>query len=180
MKIKIKLLKPVTLKTYTFSLNHFLILSFAGTQFFLKVPSNTLLIKKKNLLVFDSPKFSFQALFILRSFYLKILFFLKQTNFFFCKKLYLKGLGFKVISIEQNNVIVLKLGFSHFVQIKIPSKDQLTIYTNKNLILIEGLQKEKVGNFANKIKSFRLPDSYKGKGIWYKNETKILKEVKKT
>jgi ribosomal protein L6P/L9E len=42
------------------------------------------------------------------------------------------------------------------------------------------LCKVKVGNFANKIKSYRLPDSYKGKGIWYKNEVKILKEVKKT
>ena len=48
------------------------------------------------------------------------------------------------------------------------------------MLVIEGKSKSKVGNFANKIKKFRLPDIYKGKGIWYKNEVKIFKEIKKT
>ena len=45
---------------------------------------------------------------------------------------------------------------------------------------LEGFDPVAVGNFATKIKSLKFPDTYKGKGFWYKNEVKVLKEIKKT
>ncbi len=178
MKIKLNTYNPLKISFYTIASYHFIIITYLNGDYFLKLPSKTQVIKKKNLFYFISNKFTLRTLLILRSVSLKILNLFKKKNKLFCKKLLLKGLGFRVISIVQNQFLELKIGFSHFVKILIP-KD-IKLYNNKNMILIEGEFKDKVGNFANKIKSFRMPDSYKGKGIWYKNEIKVLKEVKKS
>ena len=45
---------------------------------------------------------------------------------------------------------------------------------------VEGFDKVTVGNFVNKIRNLKFPDSYKGKGFWYKNEVIKLKEINKT
>jgi large subunit ribosomal protein L6 len=79
----------------------------------------------------------------------------------FVVRLAFVGVGFRVESIE-NSFIKLKLGFSHFVFVKIPP-----------YILV--LLKE----FCSKICFFRVPDVYKGKGILYKNQQLTLKEGKK-
>ena len=93
------------------------------------------------------------------------------------KKLLLKGLGLKatLLSLEH---LELKLGFSHVVNIKIPS--QLLVSVKKNTINIEGYDSVLLGNFLHKIRILKAPNVYKGKGIWYKNELKTLKVVKKT
>ena len=49
----------------------------------------------------------------------------------------------------------------------------------KNIISVEGSDSVVVGNFTNKIRSLKIPDSYKGKGFWYKSEKEKLKEIKK-
>jgi len=87
------------------------------------------------------------------------------------------GVGFRVESIK-NNFIKLKLGFSHFVFIKIPFYVEVFVPQKTSLVL-KSLDEQLLKEFCSKICFFRVPDVYKGKGILYKNETLILKEGKK-
>lgn len=165
--MKLKFLSPLSLqiKLYKISLNTFIIFDSLKSRFFLKLSQNTKFIKKNQTFFFITKKFSYYTLLNLKAFYLKLSTLLKPKARLFCKKLFLQGLGFKFITLVQNEFIELKIGYSHFVKIFIPVRSNLTLYINKNMIVIEGFQKDKVGNFANKIKSFRIPDNYKGKGI---------------
>ena len=97
----------------------------------------------------------------------------------FKKRLILKGLGFRAALIENSKVLELKLGFSHSIKINIPTED-ISLQIDKTFLLIEGIDRVRVGNFVNEIRNLKYPDSYKGKGFWYKNEIRNLKEVKKT
>lgn len=101
----------------------------------------------------------------------------KSFNRPYRKKLILKGLGYKVNLTRYNRSLELKLGLSHLINLEIPKK--ISVKTNKQAINLEGFDKALVGNFANSIRKLRLPDNYKGKGVWYKNEVRILKELKK-
>ncbi|TSC93382.1 MAG: large subunit ribosomal protein L6 [Candidatus Berkelbacteria bacterium Licking1014_7] len=92
----------------------------------------------------------------------------------FEKILEVRGVGYDVSM--DNNKIILNLGFSHSIEIEIP-KD-IKVQTEKNLITISGIDKQKVGEFAAKIKSLKKPDPYKGKGIRYQNELIKLKPGK--
>lgn len=180
LKMQIKIPSPVLLqkKLYHIASRTFIIFDSLKFRFFLKLPPNTIFIKKCNKYYFISKNFSFFTLINLKAFRLKLSFLFKSKKPFFCKKLFLQGLGFKVISLVQNTFIELKIGYSHYVKISLRLKN-LTLFVNKNMIVIEGYEKDKVGNFANRIKSFRIPDNYKGKGIWYKKEIKTLKKIKK-
>ena len=89
--------------------------------------------------------------------------------------LVLKGLGLK--SKLNNKILELKLGFSHKCNIAID--EEIRVRIKKNLIFLQSIDKEKLGNFLYKIKSLKLPDIYKGKGIWYKDEKIELKIIKK-
>ena len=97
----------------------------------------------------------------------------------FKKRLILKGLGLKINISENLKFLEMKLGFSHLLKVKIPSKF-LKISVNKNILIVEGSDATKVGNFVELVRNLKFPDSYKGKGFWYKNEPRILKEIKKT
>ena len=94
------------------------------------------------------------------------------------KKLFLKGLGYRINFSEDKKNLEFKIGFSHIIKLPIPLKN-LSVTVDKNRITLEGINPVTVGNFAVKIKNLRKPDSYKGKGFWYKNENISLKEVKK-
>ena len=98
----------------------------------------------------------------------------------FKKKIILKGLGFRASVLSESNILELKLGYSHLVNVELPSSIELSVKFDKNTITLEGSDAAFVGNFANKIRNLKVPDSYKGKGFWYKNEIINLKEVKKT
>jgi len=93
----------------------------------------------------------------------------------FEKKLEVVGVGYSA-NIEGKE-LVLKVGYAHLVRIPLP--EDLRVSVEKNIITIQGIDKEKVGNFAAKIRSVRKPDSYKGKGIRYLGEEIKLKPVKK-
>lgn len=93
------------------------------------------------------------------------------------KKLYLKGLGLKSRII--NNQLELKLGFSHLILISLNNL-KFNVKTTKNSIIIRGSNLVQVGTFLNKIRNFKYPNIYKGKGIWYKGEVIKLKPIKKT
>jgi large subunit ribosomal protein L6 len=85
----------------------------------------------------------------------------------FERKLEIKGVGYR--SQIQGNDLILNLGYSHPVKIEIPQEIEITLEGTTNLT-IRGIDKEKVGQFAATIRSKRLPEPYKGKGILYKNE----------
>jgi large subunit ribosomal protein L6 len=94
------------------------------------------------------------------------------------KKILLKGLGFKALLLKNGKNLVLKIGFSHSVETHI-SSDKLSLKINKKTITIKGFVSADIGNFAERIRRLKLPDSYKGKGLWYKNENRALKLLKK-
>lgn len=97
------------------------------------------------------------------------------------KKLFFKGLGFKFKYLGNRKICLeLKLGFSHFLTILIPRKEIRIFLIKKNRLAIDGFTSYLVGNFARKVKGLRFPDSYNGKGFWYKNEFKTLKQIKKS
>ena len=98
----------------------------------------------------------------------------------FVKELELVGVGFRASN--TGNLLELQVGYSHPIYFYIP--DELTLETvsekGKNpLIKISGIDKQLVGQVAAKIKSFRKPEPYKGKGIRYRGE-EIRRKVGKT
>ena len=93
----------------------------------------------------------------------------------FKKELEYKGVGYKAE--VKNGCLHLELGFSHPVVIKAP--DGIEFSTARNTIIIEGINKELVGQTAAKIRKLRPPEPYKGKGIKYKDEIIRRKEGKK-
>ena len=94
----------------------------------------------------------------------------------FAITLILQGVGYRANIQDQS--LVLNLGFSHLVKIIIP--DNITVEVVQNTIIkIKGCDKEKLGLFAAKIRSWRPPEPYKGKGILYKDE-QILRKAGKS
>lgn len=79
----------------------------------------------------------------------------------------LKGVGFR--GSVQGKLLVLNLGFSHPVQMPIPDGISVEVVQNTTLSL-KGPNKETLGIFAAKIRSWRQPEPYKGKGIIYQGE----------
>ncbi len=94
----------------------------------------------------------------------------------FQKKLLLVGVGYRAQL--QGDVLNLSLGFSHPVKFDVP--EGVKIQTpSQTEIVIEGMDKQQVGQVAADIRSFRPPEPYKGKGVRYADEQIILKETKK-
>ncbi|MCK5096419.1 MAG: 50S ribosomal protein L6 [Candidatus Pacebacteria bacterium] len=94
----------------------------------------------------------------------------------FEKKLIITGVGYRAEI--TGNKITLTLGYSHKIEVEVPTS--LTVTIEKNKITIVGVDKEEVGQFAAKIRSYRTPEPYKGKGIRYDDEIIKRKEGKKT
>jgi large subunit ribosomal protein L6 len=94
----------------------------------------------------------------------------------FEKKLIVEGVGFKW-EVKGTN-LQLALGFSHPVIIAIPQG--VTVTAEKSTLTISGIDKEAVGLFANKVRSFKKPEPYKGKGIRYSDEVVRRKQGKKS
>lgn len=85
----------------------------------------------------------------------------------FKKQLEIRGVGYRALL--QGNTVVLSMGFSHPVELEIPEGVTVTIPKNTDVI-IEGSDKQAVGEFAAKIRSVRKPEPYLGKGIRYVGE----------
>ena len=92
------------------------------------------------------------------------------------RKLELVGVGYRAAL--QGKDLNLTLGFSHPVVFKAPEGITLEVPTQTE-ILIKGADKQGVGEAAAKIRSFRPPEPYKGKGVRYSGEKITLKEAKK-
>ena len=93
----------------------------------------------------------------------------------FKKELEIEGVGYRAEA--QGNKIVLNVGFSHPVELTAP--DGVTVSTDKNVITVEGSNKEEVGQFAANIRAVKKPEPYNGKGIHYVGEYIIRKQGKK-
>ena len=93
----------------------------------------------------------------------------------FKKKLAIVGVGYKATL--AGSKLNLALGFSHPIVYEVPAGIKLTV-TPDNKIVIEGSDKQLVGETAAQIRRFRPPEPYKGKGIRYVDERIILKEGK--
>ena len=81
--------------------------------------------------------------------------------------LILVGVGYR--GIIQKNTLILNLGYSHPIKIEIPSEISIEIQKNTTLIL-KSCDKQQLGLFASKIRKWRLPEPYKGKGILFQGE----------
>ena len=94
----------------------------------------------------------------------------------FERKLELQGVGYRAQA--QGKVLNLTLGFSHPVNFAVP--EGITIETpTQTEILIKGIDRQVVGETAAKIRAYRPPEPYKGKGVRYAGEKIELKEGKK-
>jgi large subunit ribosomal protein L6 len=89
--------------------------------------------------------------------------------------LVLKGVGYRAS--VQGKEIVLNLGYSHQVKMKIPDEISVEVVQNTTINL-KSCNKELLGLFASKIRAWRQPEPYKGKGILYKDEQIIRKAGK--
>ncbi len=88
------------------------------------------------------------------------------------KELELVGVGFKATN--QGNVLDLSLGYSHNVIFEVPKELKVATATEKGQnpkIIIEGVDKQLLGQVAAKIRGLRKPEPYKGKGVKYSTET---------
>ncbi|MFV0503252.1 MAG: 50S ribosomal protein L6 [Lachnospirales bacterium] len=94
----------------------------------------------------------------------------------YSKKLEINGVGYRVA--KQGDKLNFTLGFSHPVEMIDPEGITSTV-EGTNVIIISGIDKEKVGQFAAEIRSKRPPEPYKGKGIKYADE-RIRRKVGKT
>jgi len=94
----------------------------------------------------------------------------------FERKLELVGVGYRANA--QGNKLNLTLGFSHPVEYQVP--EGITVETpSQTEILIKGIDRQRVGQVAAEVRSFRPPEPYKGKGVRYSDERIVLKEAKK-
>lgn len=92
----------------------------------------------------------------------------------FSKKLELVGVGYQAAM--EGKRLKLQLGYSHDIFFDTP--DEISISVEKNILKVEGINKQLVGAVAAKIRSFRKPEPYKGKGVRYIDEYVKIKQGK--
>lgn len=92
------------------------------------------------------------------------------------KKLEVNGVGYRAQ--KQGKKLTLSLGYSHPVEMEDPEGIE-TVLDGQNIIIVKGISKEKVGQYAAEIRDKRRPEPYKGKGIKYTDEV-IRRKVGKT
>ncbi|GBQ29717.1 50S ribosomal protein L6 [Acetobacter estunensis NRIC 0472] len=94
----------------------------------------------------------------------------------YSKGLEITGTGFRAA--VQGSNLVMNLGYSHDVVYPIPQGIKITT-PRPTAVLVEGIDKQRVGQVALDIRNFRKPEPYKGKGVRYETETIRRKEGKK-
>ncbi|MDR0904245.1 MAG: 50S ribosomal protein L6, partial [Ruminococcus sp.] len=93
----------------------------------------------------------------------------------YTKSLDIEGIGYRAV--KQGTNVVLTLGFSHQVTISENADIKIDVPT-QNKLVISGIDKQKVGQFAAEVREIKPPEPYKGKGIRYTGERIIRKEGK--
>lgn len=103
-----------------------------------------------------------------------------ETSMTFYQKLKLIGIGYRAIPLEtfEDQLLTLKLGFSHFIYFKIPKKIKIFCKKQTQLFILGNSYKE-LTQITSAIRSIKVPEPYKGKGILYDNEIINIKKGKK-
>ncbi len=94
----------------------------------------------------------------------------------FEKKLKLIGVGYRAQ--VQGQKLNLSLGFSHPIEFAVPQGVSVETPSQTDIV-IKGSDKQQVGEVAAKIRAYRPPEPYKGKGVRYEDERVVIKEAKK-
>ena len=93
----------------------------------------------------------------------------------YSKKLEIVGVGYRAA--KQGKKLTLSLGFSHPVEMEDPQGIEVEV-PSQTEIIVKGIDKQQVGNYASKIRDWRKPEPYKGKGVKYAGEHIRRKEGK--
>lgn len=179
---------PKNIKIYIDSKKNYLLLKNLNNKKLIKVNSKFLKIKKNRtgiicLYVFWE-KFKIKKTLSKPDLKRKLLFFkklLKEIMINNYKKLQLNGIGYKMRIIESypNNIIHLKIGYSHSLYFKLPVNITAKI-TKANILFLFSHSFKNLTFISSLIKNCKKPDPYKGKGILYVNEKITLKIGKKS
>ncbi|HHW4681338.1 MAG TPA: 50S ribosomal protein L6 [Xylella taiwanensis] len=102
---------------------------------------------------------------------------IKGVSIGFERKLELVGVGYRASM--QGKDLNLSLGFSHPL-VFVPPEDIILLTPSQSEVVVQGIDKQRVGEVAAKIRNFRRPEPYKGKGLKYAGEVIMRKEAKKT
>ena len=94
----------------------------------------------------------------------------------YSKTLEIQGTGYRAA--KQGNKLVLTLGYSHPLELEDPAGLEVEVPA-QNRIIVSGINKQQVGNYAANIREYRKPEPYKGKGIRYAGEH-VRRKVGKT
>lgn len=94
------------------------------------------------------------------------------------RKLTMVGVGYRAA--KEEDELVLSVGYANNVRRRIPDDLECTVDKNAADITIRGIDKQRVGDFAARVRSAKPPEPYKGKGIRYSDEKITLKEGKKS
>ena len=94
------------------------------------------------------------------------------------KELEIVGIGYRA-ELKGKNVVVFTLGFSHPIEVPLPTGITVAVDAKQTKLVISGIDRQKVGQVAADIRSLRPPDPYKQKGIRYLGE-RLKKKVGKT
>ncbi len=133
-------------------------------------------IKSENKIITLEPKIKDNDTLTLWGTYAsEVLNMINGVNTGFQKKLIVEGIGYK--SEVKGTDLVMSLGFSHPVILKIPQG--LKVTADKNIITVSGIDKDLVGQFVAKVRAKKEPEPYKGKGIRYSDEVVRRKQGKK-
>ena len=92
------------------------------------------------------------------------------------KKLEVNGVGYRAV--KKGKLLTLSLGYSHPVEMEDPEGIEVVV-EDANTLVVKGIDKDKVGQYAAEIREKRAPEPYKGKGIKYADEV-IRRKVGKT
>ncbi len=90
------------------------------------------------------------------------------------KRLTINGVGFKIT--QKGADLVLGIGLSHPVELK--AEEGITLSCDKNEVIVKGISKEKVGQYASKVRDLKPVEPYHAYGIYYSNEHVRRKERK--
>lgn len=105
--------------------------------------------------------------------------FIYGISYKYVKRLLFVGVGYRArFDAQDSKTIILRLGFSHEIRLKVPEGLNLRIVKRNNIIL-SGYDFEEISQFAYKLRSFRKPEPFKGKGVVIKGEEVRRKEGKK-
>ena len=94
----------------------------------------------------------------------------------YSKTLEIEGTGYRAA--KNGNKLVLTLGYSHPIELDEPQGIEVEVPA-ANRIIVKGINKQQVGNYASVIRDFRKPEPYKGKGVRYAGEF-VRRKVGKT